>query len=303
MNTTTTWTSRDIPGQSGRIAIVTGASTGIGRIAARELAGKGALVVLAVRDTGKGSRAADSIRESYPDALLDVIKLDLADLCSIRGFVGEYRRRHYRLDLLINNAGVMIPPYTQTADGFELQFGVNHFGHFALTGMLLDMLLDTAASRVVLVSSSAHKIGRIDFDDIHWRRRRYRKWQAYADSKIANLYFTFALQRRFSELNTSAIALAAHPGVAITELQRHSHIIKHSSRLVSHDVEAAALPILRAATDPGVSGGDYFGPDGFLELRGHPKRVHPIQRARDEHAAERLWIISANETGVRFDVS
>ncbi|MBN1448687.1 MAG: SDR family NAD(P)-dependent oxidoreductase [Bacteroidetes bacterium] len=296
-----TWTLQDIPNQSGRVAIVTGSTSGIGLITARELAGKGATVVLAVRNRMKAENAAERIRAVHPDAKLDIISLDLANLRAIEKFPEHFRASHGSLDILINNAGVMIPPYTLTADGFELQIGVNHLGHFALTGLLFDMLLRTPGSRVVTVSSGAHKMGKIDLDDLNWQRRRYRKWQAYGDSKIANLYFTLALQRRFAASDSDTIAVAAHPGVAMTELQRHSRFLEWSSKLIAHDVERAALPTLRAATDPGVKGGEYFGPGGFLELSGHPERVSPIRRAMDTRFADRLWSRSEELTGVRFD--
>ena len=291
------WTAADIPSQEGKTIIVTGASSGIGEAAARELAGSGAHVVVAVRNPGKGERAINRIRAAYPDARLELREVDLADLASIDSFASAFRSAHDRLDLLINNAGVMIPPYSKTADGFEMQIGVNHFGHFALTAHLMDMLRDTDASRVVTVSSGAHKMGRPNLDDLQWERRRYRKWQAYGDSKIANLYFTFELQRRLAEEHAPTIAVAAHPGVAMTELQRHSSFLDWSSRLIAHDVDRAALPTLRAATDPTVRGGEYFGPDGFLEMSGHPVRVQPISRAKDEAVAARLWELSTALTG------
>lgn len=291
------WTTADIPSQEGRTVIVTGASSGIGEVAARELAGSRAHVILAVRNPGKGERAMERIRAAYPEPRLELRELDLADLASINSFASDFRSAHDRLDLLINNAGVMIPPYSKTADGFELQIGVNHLGHFALTSLLMDMLRNTDASRVVTVSSGAHKMGRPDLDDLQWERRRYRKWQAYGDSKIANLYFTFELQRRLEQENAPTTAVAAHPGVAMTELQRHSSFLEWSSRLISHDVEHAALPTLRAATDPTVRGGEYFGPDGLLEMSGYPVRVQPINRAKDETFASRFWDLSAKLTG------
>jgi len=301
MKQTGKWTTQDMPSQAGRTVIVTGASSGIGFVAARELAGKGAHVVLAVRNTEKGENAMQRIRGEYPDARLEMRELDLADLASIERFASEFRGTHERLDLLINNAGVMVPPYTRTADGFELQMGVNHLGHFALTGHLLDLLRSTAESRVVTVSSGAHKMGRPDLEDLHWERRSYRKWQAYGDSKIANLHFTFELQRRLAEEGAPTIAVAAHPGVAMTELQRHSSFLEWSSRLIAHDVEQAALPTLRAATESSVRGGEYFGPDGFLEMSGSPVRVQPIQRAQDEEVARRLWERSAELTDVHYE--
>lgn len=297
------WTTEHIPDQSGKTVLFTGANTGIGYIGARELARKHAHVVLAVRSVAKGEEAIARIREDIPNASLEILRIDLADLASVEAAALAYRRRHDHLDLLVNNAGVMVPPYTKTADGFELQIGVNHFGHFALTGYLFDMLLATEESRIVNVSSGAHKIGRIDFDDINWERRRYRRLQAYADSKLANLLFTFALQRRLGALSSSTIAVAAHPGVTMTDLQRHSRILNLLSRPIAHDVEQASLPTLRAATDPDVRGGDYFGPGRFFELSGAPERVRPIQRALEIESADRLWELSGTLTGVTFDGS
>lgn len=295
------WTAEHIPDQSGKTVLFTGANTGIGFIGARELAGKHAHVVLAVRSVAKGEHAIARIMEDIPDASLEILRLDLADLASVEAAALAYRRRHDRLDILINNAGVMVPPYTKTADGFELQIGVNHFGHFALTGHLFDLLLATEDSRIVNVSSGAHKIGRIDFEDINWEKRRYRRLQAYADSKLANLLFTFELQRRLHQLPTSTMAIAAHPGVTMTDLQRYSRLLDILSRPVAHDIEQAALPTLRAATDPAVLGGDYFGPGRFFELSGAPERVKPIERALETERAEMLWELSCTLTGIPFD--
>ncbi|HOJ03337.1 MAG TPA: oxidoreductase [Bacteroidota bacterium] len=296
MNEAGKWTARDIPDQQGKIMMVTGASSGIGFVAARELAGRGAHVILAVRDAGKGEAAMRRILEAHADASLELQLLDLADLRSVRNAAAMVRARHPRLDVLLNNAGVMIPPLTRTAQGFELQMGVNHLGHFALTTALLDTLEAAPAARVVTVSSGAHKIGRIDFEDLHWTRRRYNAWRAYADSKQANLLFTLELQRRLAARASRCIAVAAHPGVSMTELQRHSATLVWMSKLIAHDVETAALPSLRAATDPGVRGGEYFGPGKMFELRGTPERVRPMAHARDEAVAERLWQLSEEAT-------
>jgi NAD(P)-dependent dehydrogenase (short-subunit alcohol dehydrogenase family) len=300
MKQRSTWTAESIPSQTGRIAVVTGANTGIGLITARELARSGALVVLAVRNVKKGELAAERIRSSIGSARLETMRLDLADLRSVEEFSAALRDRHERLDLLVNNAGVMLPPLTRTADGFELQIGVNHLGHFALTGQLLDLLSRTQDSRIITVSSGAHKIGRPDPDDLNWERRRYRALQAYADSKIANLYFTFELQRQLAAQGSGTIAVAAHPGVAITELQRHSRLLEFSSRFIAHDIEEAALPTLRAATDTGAGPGEYYGPGRFFELAGPPERVSPIRRTGDIDTARRLWDLSVRLTGVHY---
>src|SRR5690349_14481518 len=247
------WTSGDVPGQQGRLAVVTGADSGLGFETARVLAARGASVVLAVRDTDKGKAAAARIA---PGADVTVQPLDLASLESIRAAAGELRARHPRIDLLVNNAGVMFPPRQTTGDGFELQFGTNHLGHFALTGLLLEQMLPVPGSRVVTVSSLAHRIrARINFDDLQ-SERSYSGVGAYSQSKLANLMFTYELQRRLSGAGTT-IAVAAHPGLANTELARHTPAIAgfFYARVISQNAAMGALPALRAATDPGVLGG------------------------------------------------
>lgn len=295
------WQFTDIPDLTGRRALVTGANAGIGFITARELARRGASVLLGVRDLGRGDDARQRLLGEVPGADLQVLQLDLADLRSIDGAAAEIRRSQNRLDLLVNNAGVMIPPLTRTADGFELQIGVNHFGHFALTMQLLDLLDAAERARVVTVSSGAHKIGRPDLEDINWERRKYRALQAYADSKFANLLFTFELQRRLAAEGSTTIAVAAHPGVAMTELQRHSRWLAASSRLISHSVEEAAMPSLRAATDPAVRGAEYYGPGKLFELKGAPVIVQPIRRAEDTDLARRFWTLSERLTGTTLE--
>ncbi|MBR9975662.1 MAG: SDR family NAD(P)-dependent oxidoreductase [Bacteroidetes bacterium] len=295
------WNLADMPTLDGKIALVTGANAGIGYITASELARRGARVLLGVRDTGRGDAAKQRLLAEVPGADLRVLQLDLSDLRSIEGAVMEIQRTYDHLDLLVNNAGVMIPPLTRTAQGFELQIGVNHFGHFALTMQLLGLLDAADSARVVTVSSGAHKIGRPDFEDINWERRKYRALQAYADSKFANLLFTFELQRRLAAEGSTTIAVAAHPGVAMTELQRHSRWLAASSRLISHSVEEAALPTLRAATDPDVRGAEYFGPGKMFELKGAPARVQPIRRAEDSDLARRLWTLSERLTGTTLE--
>src|SRR2546430_7033127 len=262
---TARWTSDDVPGQRGRLAVVTGANTGLGFETARVLAARGASVVLAVRDTGKGKAAAARIAGTAPGADVTVQPLDLASLESIRAAAGELRARHPRIDLLINNAGVMFPPRQITRDGFELQLGTNHLGHFALTGLLLEQMLPVPGSRVVTVSSQAHRIrARINFDDLQ-SQRSYRRVAAYSQSKLANLMFTYELARRLSSAATTTIAVAAHPGLAATELTRHTPAIAafFYARVISQNPAMGALPVLRAATDPGVAGGQYYGPGGI----------------------------------------
>ena len=302
------WTENDVPDQRGRLAIVTGSNTGLGYDTARVLAGRGAHVVMAVRDTAKGEAAADRIRQLSPGAQVSVRKLDLGSLASVRDAGVEMASEYPRIDLLINNAGVMYPPKQTTADGFELQFGTNHLGHFALTGLLLGNLLPVEGSRVVVVASIAHNIrAKIDFEDLQWEHRRYDRVAAYGQSKLANLMFAYDLQRRLAAANTKTIAVAAHPGVAATELVRHipgaglPGVNWLSGRLLN-SAEMGALPTLRAATDPAVKGGQYWGPDGFRELRGHPVLVDSTKQSKDVAIQERLWKVSEELTGVTFPV-
>src|SRR4029077_11031486 len=278
---TARWTSDDVPGQHGRLAVVTGANTGLGFETARVLAARGASVVLAVRDTGKGKAAAARIAGTAPGANVTVQLLDLTSLDSIRAAAAELRARHPRIDLLVNNAGVMFPPRQATPDGFELQLGTNNLGHFALTGLLLEQMLPVPGSRVVTVSSLAHRIGaRINFDDLQGERS-YSRVAAYGQSKLANLMFTYELQRRLSGAGTT-IAVAAHPGFASTELARSTPaIVAFSYALVSQHAAMGALPVLRAATDLGGAGGPYSGPRGFLGARGYPTLAHSSRRSRD----------------------
>jgi NAD(P)-dependent dehydrogenase (short-subunit alcohol dehydrogenase family) len=293
----------DIPNQQGRIAVITGANSGIGLEAARELARAGAQVVMACRDTARGDRAAETIRDAIPDAELDVAQLDLASLDSIRAFAERYP--HERLDLLVNNAGVMASPRRKTADGFELQLGTNHLGHFALTGLLLERLSATPRSRVVTISSTAHKFGRIKFDDLQ-SERSYNRWLAYAQSKLANLLFALELNRRLRAAAAEQFSLAAHPGYSATNLQfaaTPSRIEKLGSlvlnRVYAQSATSGALPTLYAATAE-IPSGVFVGPDGFQEMRGNPTIVTPTRAARDPETARRLWDISEQLTGVRF---
>lgn len=303
-----TWTEENVPDQSGRLAIVTGSNTGLGYDNARALAAHGAKVVMAVRDTAKGEEAAARIRKLTPGAQVAVHKLDLGSLASVRAAGAELAAAHPRIDLLINNAGVMYPPKQNTADGFELQFGTNHLGHFALTGLLLKNLLPVDDSRVVVVASIAHKIkAKIDFDDLHWEKRSYDKVASYGQSKLANLMFAYDLQRRLAAAKAKTIAVAAHPGVAATELSRHvpGYELPGVAWLfgkVLNTSEVGALATLRAATDPNVKGGQYWGPDGFREMRGYPELATSSEQSRDEAIQERLWSVSEELTGVTYPV-
>src|SRR5258706_10213020 len=296
------WTSEDVPGQQGRLAVVTGANTGLGFETARVLAARGASVVLAVRDTDKGKAAAAAIAGAAPGADVTVQPLDLTSLDSVRAAAAERRAGHPRIDLLINSAGVMFPPRQATRDGFELQFGTNHLGPFALTGLLLEQMLPVPGSRVVTLSSLAHRIrARINFGDLQ-SQRSYRRVAAYSQSKLANLLFTYELARRLSGAGTT-IAVAAHPGLAATELARPTPaIVAFSYALVTQKAAMGALPVLRAATDPGVLGGQYYGPGGFFGARGYPKPAKSSGQSRDTAIQRRLWTASEELTGVTFPV-
>lgn len=298
----TKWTANDIPDQAGRTAVVTGANTGLGLETAAALAAHGARVVLAVRNLEKGKQAVDRITTATPGADVGLQELDLGSLASVREAAAQLRATHDRIDLLINNAGVMYPPKSTTADGFEMQFGTNHLGHFALTGLLLDRLLPVPGSRVVTVSSVGHRIrAAIHFDDLQWERS-YSRVGAYGQSKLANLLFTYELQRRLAPRGTT-IAVAAHPGVSDTELTRHlPTLIGLLGKPFFQPAELGALPTLRAAADPGVQGGQYYGPDGFQEVRGYPKLVASSAQSHDVELQRRLWAVSEELTGVSYDV-
>ncbi|HEY2636001.1 MAG TPA: oxidoreductase [Solirubrobacteraceae bacterium] len=298
------WTADQIPDQHGRTAVVTGANSGLGLVTARELARKGASVTLAVRNVPKGEDAATQIRRAAPDADVTVQKLDLGDLASVREFAE--RRAGEGLDLLINNAGVMAPPRRETADGFELQIGTNHLGHFALTGLLLPSLEGREDARVVTLSSGAHRIGSISFDNLQ-RTHGYFRWTAYGQSKLANLLFALELDRRLRSAGSSVKSLSAHPGYAATNLQSAAAplvdrwVMKASNLVVAQSAEMGALPSLYAATEPGLEGGLFIGPDGLAEQRGHPHIVAPGKAARDLDTARRLWEVSEELTGVTID--
>jgi hypothetical protein len=304
------WAAKDIPDLSGKTIVVTGGNSGLGFEAARWLVGKRAHVVLACRDLRKARETAESLVSEHPDASVEAMKLDMADLRSVRRFVDEFRDEHRALHVLCNNAGVMALPRRTTADGFELQFGTNHLGHFALTGLLLDLLLATPGARVVTVSSSAHRLGRVRFDDLHGERS-YGKWAAYAQSKLANLLFAFELNRRARAAGADLTSVGCHPGYAATNLQFAGPRMEGSfvmetlaallNRVLAQSAEMGALPILYAATASGVRGGDCIGPDGPAEAWGHPKKVSPAARARDRETACTLWRVSEELTGVRFD--
>jgi len=300
------WTLQDIPDLSGRVVVVTGANSGTGFETARVLASRGATVILACRNAMRAEEAVRRIQIIHRGSRVEAQLLDLGSLKSVREAAASIRERFSRLDLLINNAGVMVPPYGKTEDGFETQIGTNHFGPYVFTGLLLDRLRATPESRIVTMSSGAHRMGRIHFEDLHFERS-YRAWAAYSQSKLANLLFTYELQRRLNAAGSGALAVAAHPGWARTELQRHAGWISWLrtlgvEALLSQDALGGALPLLRAATDPTAKGGDYFGPSGFQEMKGAPVQVQSHARAQDADLQRRLWRCSELSTGVAYAV-
>jgi NAD(P)-dependent dehydrogenase (short-subunit alcohol dehydrogenase family) len=296
------WNTADIPDQTGRVAVITGSNTGLGFETAKALAAKGARVVLAVRNLDKGKDAATLITRATPSADLALQELDLGSLASVREAAAELKSDYDHIDLLINNAGLMYPsPRQTTKDGFEIQFGTNHLGHFALTGLLLDRLTDTAGSRIVTVSSVGHRVrAAIHFDDLQFERS-YNRVAAYGQSKLANLLFTYELQRRLAATGAPTIAVAAHPGGSDTELGRHlPAFLLPAAMLIAQSAAMGALPQLRAATDPAVVGAQYYGPDGIGGMRGNPKVVSSSKQSHDVELQRRLWAVSEELTGVVY---
>jgi NAD(P)-dependent dehydrogenase (short-subunit alcohol dehydrogenase family) len=298
------WNLNDILDLSGRVIIVTGGNSGLGFESVKALASKKAAVILACRDAEKGEEAKRSILAEFSGALIDVMTLDLADLSSVRRFASVFAGKYPRLDVLLNNAGVMMCPYEKTQDGFERQFGTNHLGHFALTGLLLDVLRKTPGSRVVNVSSGAHAIGKMDFDNLMFENGDYGPIRAYGRSKLANLLFTYELDRRLKKAGIETISVAAHPGVATTNLSRHldkiplMKIFRPISKRMSQSAADGALPQIRASVDPGVRGGEYYGPRG--RSKGDPVRVESNKASHDTADAERLWEISEQLVGISY---
>ncbi len=300
MKKKTPWDSGTMCGQKGRIVVVTGAAGGLGYEISRVFAEKGARVVMAVRNPQKGVQMAAMIRDMHESSDVEVMALNLADLSSVRAFSDTFHKQYSRLDILVNNAGVMACPYGKTADGFELQFGTNHLGHFALTLLLVDLIRRVPGGRVVTVSSLAHSFGSLDFDDLNWQKRRYSKWQAYGDSKLANLYFMQELQRRFEGKQLPLLAAAAHPGCAATDLQRHEGWLLPLNVIFAQSAAMGALPVLYAASASDVKGGGFYGPDGMWGMRGYPAKAQPNIRSKDMRAAELLWDVSEEFTGIQW---
>lgn len=294
------WDTGNIPDQAGKVAMVTGSSGGIGKETARVLASKRAKVVLAVRNPMKGEEVANDFRSENVGADVIVRQLDLGSLASVKAFAMSLLKDEERLDLLVNNAGVMFPPYSKTKDGFELQIGTNHLGHFALVGHLMPLLQPAEGSRIVVVSSMAHRTGNIDLSDLNWESRKFNTQRAYGDSKIANLYFAYELARKLEKSGGHPKVTAAHPGWTSTELQRHSGMMRFLNGIFAQDAEMGALPTLRAAFDPRAQPGDYFGPSRFFQMNGPPVKVSSNARSHGEEVARRLWQKSEEMTGISY---
>lgn len=305
------WTQQNIPSLKGKVAIVTGANSGLGLETSAELAIAGATVVMACRDPKRAEGALADVQGRAPKSKVIAMALDLADLASIRAFATAFKRKYKKLDILCNNAGVMHLPFQKTADGFEMQIGTNHFGHFALTGLLFDRLDATPGSRIVTVASVAHLFTKgLDLDDLNWERRRYNKGDAYGKSKLANLMFHYELTRRLKKHSSPAISVAAHPGYAATNIgfgtKEKTPKLKRlamnvGNKLLAQPAHMGALPSLYAATVEQIKPGDYIGPDGwFMQFRGYPKNVAARPAARDAKQAKKLWEISEQLTGVKF---
>jgi NAD(P)-dependent dehydrogenase (short-subunit alcohol dehydrogenase family) len=311
MAQTAAWSTDDVGDQTGRVALVTGANSGIGFETARVLAARGAHVVLACRDAERARRARDRLEWELGDCSLELLSLDLADLASVRRAAETFLAGHARLDLLVNNAGVMGVPYRQTADGFELQMTTNHLGHFALTGLLFDRIVTTERARVITVSSHMHRIGRPDLDDVAGTTP-HNTWLTYGTTKLANLLFTLELSRRLAHARLDTRAVAAHPGWTRSNLAGNGaalggsrvrrKLLRTAGTTLGQSTAAGAQPVLYAATSRGVHNGDYVGPSRWFGLAGPPRRARPARRALDREAAARLWDASEQLTGVRYSV-
>lgn len=301
------WTTADMPDLTGQVILVTGANSGIGFEAAKEFARQGAQTILACRNMDKAQAALADIQKELPQAKVEIMALDLASLDSVRQFAAAFKAQYDQLDVLVNNAGIMMVPYGRTEDGFERQLGTNHLGHFALTGLLFDLLRNTPGARVVNVSSGGHRFGEMDFDNLMFTDGEgYTPMGAYGRSKLANLLFTYELQRRFEALGADAEALAAHPGISDTHLADHllnrwfAPLLRPLFALMVQSAAMGTLPTLRAAVDPQAEGGDYYGPDGAREQRGYPVKVTSNEASHNITDAQKLWQVSEQLTGVQF---
>jgi len=303
------WTIDQVPDLSGKTIVVTGGNSGLGYESVKAFAMKAAEVILASRSAEKGEEAKSAILKDFPEGKIRVMQLDLSDLDSVRRFAGKFLDEYEKLDVLLNNAGIMMTPYFKTKDGFEGQFGVNHLGHFALTGLLLDVLLKTQGSRIVNVSSGAHKMGRMDFSDLHFENgRAYSPLKSYGQSKLSNLLFTYEFQRKLESAQKDSISLAAHPGSSMTNLGRHVEgkllykILLPLFKRMSQDQAQGALPQIRASVDPEAKGGEYYGPDGRREMNGFPVLVPSNAASHNLSDAAHLWEESEKLTGLKIDI-
>jgi NAD(P)-dependent dehydrogenase (short-subunit alcohol dehydrogenase family) len=294
------WNNDTIPDQTNKVIIITGATSGLGKQAAKVLLQKNASVIMAVRNIEKAKKIVAEFGNNIPIKNIDIRELDLNNLTSIKDFINGVYDDYKSLDILINNAGIMMCPYSKTKDGFEIQMGTNHLGHFALTGLLMPLLKSTKDSRIVATSSIAHKQGNIDFKDLNWEKRDYKTTKAYSDSKLANLYFAYELKRRYKNDTDAPKVTIAHPGWTKTELDRHSGLVKFIGNLVAQTVEMGTLPSLRAATDLTAQSGDYFGPKGIMEMRGYPVKVKSTNLSHEIEPAKKLWDLSEKLTGIKY---
>ncbi len=304
------WTQQDIPDLTGKVIVITGANSGLGYESARTLAGQGATVIMAVRNPTKGEKASTDIKQDDPQASLDVMTLDVGNLSSVRDFAAAFQAKYDRLDILMNNAGVMAIPRQETVDGFEMQLGVNHLGHFALTGLLLEVIVKTPQARIHNVTSGANFTARINFDDL-MSKKRYGRWEAYGQSKLANVFFTFELHKRLAAAGFDTIANTSHPGLVLTNLQTKSveqsgtnlegMLYRTLGPFMAQDIRMGVLPMLYAVTAPDAKGGTLYGPN-FLQMRGYPAAVRANPAAYHADARQRFWKISEELTGVTFDI-
>ena len=294
------WNIQNIPSQNGKVVIITGATSGLGKEITKFFVEKEANVIMAVRNLEKAKSVIAEIHKIHPNAKIDIKSLDLSSLNSIKSFTDEILLHYQHLDILINNAGIMYCPYSKTKDGFEMQMGTNHLGPFALTANLLPLLIKTPNARIINTSSLAHLKGNINFEDINWAQRKYKTMQAYSDSKLANLYFNYELSSKLKDNPNAPLVIAAHPGWTKTELDRHNRLVGIISSIVGQKVDKGILPTLRAATDPTANSGDYFGPDGFREIRGNPIKVESNAKSHDKNSAKKLWELSEKLTGIKF---
>jgi NAD(P)-dependent dehydrogenase (short-subunit alcohol dehydrogenase family) len=293
------WNANNIPELSGKVIIVTGATSGLGKEATEILANKNAMVIMAIRNIAKGQQVVEEIKQQNANAQIEMIPLDLSRLSSVNTFVDEFITKYDRLDVLINNAGIMFSPYEETTEGFELQMGTNHFGHFALTDQLMSILKKTPNSRVVVTSSLGHKMSKgIDFKDIHWNSRKYHERQAYFDSKLANIYFTYEFAKRYKNDTDAPIIAMAHPGWTSSGLQQHSPTMRFLNKFFGQEPKDGVLPTLRAAFGKDTKSGDFFGPSRFFEMHGNPILVESSKLAKDAVNAKKLWDLSVELTKV-----